>query len=63
MAAAAMTTGARLFYAQTAEGETMLTFACLSFQDLLISLGFMLGLGAAFIFGIVMIVKVFRSGR
>jgi len=40
-------------------GETMTTFACLSFQDLLIPLGFALALGAVIAF---VIIKVFRSG-
>jgi len=37
----------------------MTTFACFSFQDLLIPLGFALALGAVIVF---VIIKVFRSG-
>jgi hypothetical protein len=37
----------------------MTTFACLSFQDLLIPLGFALTFGALIVFAII---KLFRSG-
>jgi len=60
MAAAAMATGARLFYAQIAEGETMITLACATPEMFLIPLGFALGLGALITFAII---KAFRSGR
>jgi hypothetical protein len=60
MAAAAMATGARLFDPLTVEGESMNTFACATLQDLVIPVGFVLGLGVVIA---LVIVKVSRSGR
>lgn len=59
MATAAMATGARLFDPLIVQGETMTVFACLSFQDLLIPLGFALVFGTLIVFAII---KLFRSG-
>jgi hypothetical protein len=59
MAAAAMATGARLFDTLTVEGEAMNTFACATLQDLLIPLGFVLGLGVVIA---LVIIRIFRSG-
>jgi hypothetical protein len=60
MAAAAMATGARLFNAQIAEGETMITLACIGPMELLIPLGYALGVGTMITLAII---KLFRSGR
>ena len=59
MAAAAMATGARLFYALPMEGEKMPVFACATLLDLLIPLGFVLALGVLIA---LVIVNVFKSG-
>jgi hypothetical protein len=49
----------KAFYQLIVEGEAMNTFACATLQDLLIPLGFVLGLGVVIA---LVIIRVSRSG-
>jgi len=60
MAAAAVVTGARLFISRISIGESMITFAYFGLLDILIPVGYAIGVGALIISAII---KLSRSGR